>query len=258
MKRPFVILAVLLPLAAAACGREPQVVVEAATTHPETGARQALADLPVRLLPYDRDAIFDSLEAAFAEPEPALPPELLEQQRQIQTAETEWRTAEERWGEVRDSLRVLAGQLQQMGQAGQRATPQYVQAFRNYERLESEVSQVQGRSQNAFQRYDQLQRTFLTQADSIRVVREQWGERAFADFDRVVDARLQQAGREEYADTTGGAGVATFRAPTGRWWVYARYRLPFEELYWNVPLEVTGDSVGVVLTRENAQVRPAM
>jgi hypothetical protein len=146
-----------------------------------------------------------------------------------------------------------------MGQAGQRATPQYQQQFRAFERLEADSRAAQQRSQAAFARYDQLQRTFLTRADSVRVVREQWADRAFADFDRVINNRLRQTGREEYADTTDASGLVRFRGvPQGRWWVYARYTLPFEELYWNVPLEVAGDSVGVTLTRQNAEARPVM
>jgi hypothetical protein len=258
MKRSFVLLSLALALTATACQRN-RVVVEAVLTDAETQQTQTLSDLPVRLVPYDRDAIFDSLEAAHPEPEPAIPAELLAQREQIIQAETEWRRSEDRWSEARDSLQSLSRELERMGQQGLRATPQYQQMFRQFERLETDARQAQQRSQAAFAQYDQLQRTFLTQADSIRVVREQWADRAYADFDRVVTARLRQLGREEYADTTDAAGVATFRGiPQGRWWIYARYTLPFDELYWNVPVEVTGDSIGVVLNRQNAESRPVM
>jgi len=167
MKRSFVLLALALAMTATACQRN-QVVVEAALTEAE--AARALADLPIRLVPYDRDAIFDSLGAAFPEPEPAIPADLLAQRQEIIQAETEWRTSEDRWSEARDSLQVLSRELDRMGQQGLRATPQYQQLFRQFERLETDAQQAQQRSQSAFSRYDQLQRTFLTQADSIRVV----------------------------------------------------------------------------------------
>ena len=41
---------------------------------------------------------------------------------------------------------------------------------------------------------------------------------------------------------TDAQGIARFNVPEGRGWVYGRYTLPYEELYWNVPLELTGDS----------------
>jgi hypothetical protein len=257
MKRVLVMLFALVPLALSACGN-PQVFVEASYTEEGAAERRLLADLPVRLLPYDRDAIFDSLEAAFAEPEPSIPPEVLQQQQVVQQAQTEWRRAEERWTTVRDSLRVLSDGLQRMQQQGLRGTPQYRQAFEQFNRLDDEEDRVQAQMNQAFGRFDQLQRTALAQADSIRVVREAWAERAFSDFDRVVADRLRQSGREEMADTTNAQGVSRMRVPAGRWWVYARYTLPFQELYWNIPIEVSGDSTGIVLNEQNAQIRPVL
>ncbi len=259
MKRSLLVLfATLLPLAMAACGGGPEVVVHAAADAPGAEGPVDLADLPVRLLPYDRDAIFDSLEAAYPEPEPAIPQDILDQQQAVQTAQAEWRTAEERWGTVRDSLRTLASEMQRMQQQGLRGTPQYTQAFRRFEQLEAEERQVRQNMDASFARFDEMQRTVLTRADSIRSVREAWGDRAYADFDQAVEARLQQAGREEHADTTDSSGIVRFRVPRGRWWVYARYTLPYEELYWNVPIEVEGDSTRVELRRDNAEVRPVM
>lgn len=259
MKRSLlVLLAALLPLGTIGCGGGPQVSVHAAAELPGAEQPVNLADLPVRLVPYDRDAIFDSLEAAYAEPEPAIPQDILDQQQAVQTAQSEWRTAEERWATVRDSLRTLSTEMQRMQQQGLRGTPQYTQAFRQFEQLDREETQLRQRMDAAFARFDELQRTALTRADSIRSVREAWGDRAYADFDRVVEDRLQQTGRQEYADTTDSSGLVRFRLPRGRWWVFARYTLPFEELYWNIPIEVAGDSVRVELRRENAEVRPVM
>jgi hypothetical protein len=258
MKRSFVLLSLVLAVTLAGCGRN-QVAVQAALADDETGQAQPLADLEVRLLPYDRDALFDSLEALHPEPEPAIPPDLLAQREQIIAAEREWRTAEDRWSTARDSLQELSRELDRMGQQGLRATPQYQQAFRSFERLETDVRQSQQRSQAAFARYDELQRTYLGRADSIRIAREQWEEQAFRDFPRIVADRQRQTGREERADTTDASGAVAFRGvPSGRWWIMSRYRLPFEELYWNIPVEVTGDSVGVTLNRQNAEPRPVM
>ncbi|NIR45769.1 MAG: hypothetical protein GWN51_14595 [Gemmatimonadetes bacterium] len=46
---------------------------------------------------------------------------------------------------------------------------------------------------------------------------------------------------------------------SGQWWVNARYDRQFDELYWNVPIEVSsGETVQVELTEENAEVRQQM
>jgi len=257
MKRVLVMLFALAPLAVAACGN-PQVVVEASYAEEGAAERLLLADLPVRLLPYDRDAIFDSLEAAFAEPEPSIPPEILQQQELVQRAQSEWRQAEQRWTTVRDSLRTLSNTLQSLQQQGLRATPQYRQAFERFGSLDAEEDRVKASMDAAFARFDQLQRSTLAQADSVRVAREAWAERAFADFDRVVAERLRRMNREEMVDTTNSNGVSRMRVPGGQWWVYSRYAMPYQELYWNIPVQVAGDSTGVVLNEQNAQIRPVL
>jgi len=256
MKRFLLLVAILVPMLATGCG-QPQLVVEAAIDD-GTGERLALGDLPIRVLPYDRDAVFDSLEAAYGQPEPPVPPEILAAQQQVQEAQEAWRRSEERWSTVRDSLRTLSDALQQMGTQGLRGTPQYAQAFARFGTLETEERQVNQQMQAAFDRFDQLQQQTLQASDSVRVARDMWAETAFRDFNQVIAQKLRESGREEYADTTRQGGIARMRVPQGRWWVYGRYTLPYEELYWNVPVEVAGDSTYIGLTRQNAEVRPVL
>lgn len=260
MKRFHVTLAtaLVLSLGLSACDRGTQVIVQAAAEDEVTGEARPLADLPIRFLPYDRDEIFDSLEAAHPEPEPQAPPELVQQQQEMQRAQAEWQAAESRWNEVREELRQLSNRLQQMQEQGLRGTPQYQQAFREFENLDEEEDRLERQSQEAFQRFDELQRTVISRADSVRAVRDAWADRVFADYDQVVEARLEQLGREEVEDTTNAAGVVRTRLPQGRWWVHTRYTLPFSELYWNVPIDVSGDSTRVILNRENAEERPLL
>ena len=178
-------------------------------------------------------------------------------QQEVMAAQEEHAAAEARWGLVRDSLRAISQTTERMSAQGLRGTPQYLQAFESFDRLEAEEARVKREMDAAFERFTQLQEATIFQMDSIRVARETWADEAFADFGQVVAAHLERTGREEMADTTNAAGVATFRAPAGQWWVHARYTLPFEELYWNVPLQVEGDTVYIRLSEENAEVRPA-
>lgn len=255
MKRVLALPAAALLLGSTACS-SPEVVVEAAIVQESTGETRALADLPIRLLPYDRDVVFDSLEAAADTPEPSIPPDLLAAQQEVREAQEAHSEAEARWQTARDSLRVLSDATQRMTQQGLRGTPQYTRAFEAFNALEPQVNQLQSQAEAAFERFTELQTATIERADSLRIAREGWADEAFRDFQQVVDARLERSGREELADTTNAAGVANFRAPAGQWWVYARYTLPYEELYWNVPIEVTGEGAQVQLTTENAERRP--
>ena len=78
MKRTPVLLA-LLPLLAA-CGSDARVVVRA------TLDGRPVTDLPVRLLPYDREAILDSISGALELPEPTMPADLVRQLRSLGAA----------------------------------------------------------------------------------------------------------------------------------------------------------------------------
>jgi hypothetical protein len=260
MKRSLALLTLLASLSLAACERGTPVVVEAVLTQQggEGQVARPLTALPIRLLPYDRDVIFDSLTAAAATPEPQIPPEVLEEQARVREAEERWRAAEQRWGTVRDSMRVLSEALTRMQQQGQRATPQYNQAFQQFNRLDDEVSRLEQQSRGAHQQYTQLQDQAQARADSIRIARETWADDAFRGFDAAVEGRLRQLRREEVVDTTDAMGRIRVRVPEGRWWIYTRYTLPRSELYWNIPVEVRGDSVVLRLDRENAEVRPLL
>jgi hypothetical protein len=238
----------------AACGRT-EVLVQGQIAGDE-GQAAALANLPFRILPYDRDAIFDSLRLAYGTPEPEVPQELQVLQDSIARSQQEWTTATARWGGLRDSLQTLNRQLQGMS----RASGQYVVLFRQESAVRDATDAAERQMNQSFARFDELQKRFASQAQEIRLAREQWEDAAYADVDRVIAARLREIKREPAADTLDANGVRRVRGlRTGDWWVTAHFDLPFEELYWNIPIQVQrGEPVHVELTRQTAEVRPKL
>jgi hypothetical protein len=238
----------------AACSRT-EVIVQGQVEGPE-GQPIALRDLPIRVLPYDRDAIFDSLRAAYAEPEPEIPPELTTLQDSIARAQEAWRSATERWNVGRDSLRTLNEQMARLN----RTSGQYIVLFREDNTLRPQVEAAERQMNEAFARFEGLSSRFANRAQELRLEREQWADAAYADVDRVIATRLRELRREPAADTLDANGVTRIRGlRAGDWWVTAHYDLPFEELYWNIPITVTrGEPVQVQLTRQTAEVRPKL
>lgn len=242
-----------------ACGGADVAVVaalEAAAAEDGTTETVALGSLPVRLLPYDRDQIFDSLTQAYPEPEPQFPDSLVQLQDRVAELQQEWRTAEQRWGEVRDSLRILSEQMQGMDQS----SGEYIVLFRDFNDLESQVDDLEQRSRAAFQEFTSLQNRLTQQSREIRLQHRNWADEAYEPVDSIIEARLEELGREELADTTSAQGVARFtNVPEGQWWVHARFDRQFDELYWNEPIEVSrGEEVVVRLNAENAEARQKM
>lgn len=257
MRRVVLILAAAMTaMSTAACGGG-DVVVAAQLEGVATGTQEtetvALSSLPVRLLPYDRDVIFDSLAQAYPEPEPVIPDSIQDLQDRVMAAQQEWRSANTEWMEVRDSLQTLSDTLSAMDQSD----ADYFVMFQDFGDLEERVGGLEERANRAFEEFDRLQKRLSQQAREIELRRQNWADEAFAPVDSIFTAREDELGREVQYDTTSTQGIARFSGvKEGQWWVSARYDRQFDELYWNVPVDVpSGEEVVVRLTEENAEVR---
>ena len=258
MRRVVLTLATAVAAAStAACGGG-EVVAEAQLEGTATGTQEtetvALTSMQVRLFPFDRDAIFDSLSQAYPEPEPEIPDSIYDLQQRVIEQQREWQQANNRWAEIRDRLQALSDTLTTMDQA----SGEYFALFQEFGDLEQEVNQMEERANESFEQFDTLLKRLNEQSQAIRLARQNWADEAFAPVDSIFEARQEQLDMEVRYDTTNAQGIARFRdVPEGEWWVVARYDRQFDELYWNVPVNVeTGDEpTRVQLTEENAEVR---
>lgn len=243
-------------LLSACGGGEVVVLAEADARTAEEGGTSAIPELTVRLLPYDRDMVFDSLGNAYPEPEPEVPEGLLVLQNQVAEANAEWQAATAKWNELRSQLREIKDEMDAMGPQG-RTTAEYELLFRDFADLEPQVDRAEREMNVAFDRFTSLQNEYVNQSQEIRMEIERWEDAAFAEVDQVVLAKLEELKLNELAERTNASGVVRFRPKTGTWWVVARYELPYHELYWNIPVEVKrGEPIQVRLSPENAEVRP--
>lgn len=254
MRRLFPYVLALL-LTAGACGPADVIVTMEIEVDDPSGAgtvTQPLSDIEVRMVPYDRDLVFDSLARAYPEPEPEVPEELLAARAQVRAAQEEWDEAQRRWAILRDTLQTITETLEGMP----RTDAQYIVLFRQYNEFEAEYAAVEREVDAAFAVFDSLQQGTLRASDSIRILQENWADDAFADASEVFRAKQLETGLDVVADTTDANGVARLQVRPGPYWVTARYELTYSELYWNVPVTVErGDPTQVRLTRENAEER---
>ena len=257
MQRGKLLVTALFAVTGVACGSG-QAVISAELDVPDPDNEgqtivRPLSGLEVRLYPFDRDVVFDSLTAAASSPEPEIPDSLIQARARVAELQGEWQTARNEWQTLRDNLQRISSELEGLN----RAEARYVQLFNEFRDMEGRVGAAERRSEAAFEAFDELQRSIIAQSDEIRITRENWADEAFADVGLVFDARVTMAGREILYDTTSADGIATFEVPPGQWWVFARYDLPFDELYWNVPLTVEGsEPATLTLLRSNATLRP--
>jgi hypothetical protein len=251
MKRLVLMAAVAGTATLSACGGS-EVVVQVYTE--QEGQPVPVSGLEVRALPYDRDAIFDSLRAAYTTAEPEVPADLTQLRDSIAAANQEWSRMNARWAEGRDSLRTLLDEMN----AIPRMNPRYLPMFNRYNALDREVRAAEQQAGAAFARFEALNDRYATRAEETSLAREQWADAAYADVDRVIDARLRELRLQPAIGHDGREWIAASAVSSGEWWIHARYDLPFEELYWNVPVRSRGEQVDVELTRQTAEVRPKL
>ncbi len=234
-----------------ACGPVPVTVIAVDGESDEDGT--SLGNLEVRMLPYDRDQIFDSLENAALTPEPQVPPDLLAAREEIAEAQREWRETETRWNALRDTLGKLNTVLERLNRGENR----YRTLFRDWTALDNQRARAERQVSTLFERFESLQAASIGRMDSMRFTREDWADQAFVDFDEIALAKIDASGLDPVADTTNAQGMAAFSVPPGEYWINARSMRVFDELYWNVPIVVArGELLEVRLSHENAEVRP--
>jgi len=246
-----------LLLGAGACGPAQVVVLIEIEVDDPSGngmVSQPLSDIEVRLVPYDRDAVFDSMTAAYSTPEPEVPEALLAARADVQAAQERWDDAQRRWAILRDTLQRITATLEGLP----RTDAQYIMLFREYNEFDTEYAAVERQVETAFARFDSLQQGTIRSSDSVRILQENWADDAFAEVSDVFRLKQSASGLDLAVDTTDASGVArtNLRVRPGRYWVSARYELTYSELYWNVPITVErGDPIEVRLTRQNAEER---
>jgi hypothetical protein len=259
MRRSWLFLILIAPLFVTACGPG-QVAVTAEIDVPDPAAEGAMvtrpiADLEIQILPFDRDLVFDSLTDAFPEPEPQIPEDLLAAQEEIAAAQAEWNAAEATWGAGRERLQNILDQMEPLNPGEAR----YAVLFREFQDVEGQVARAERIKNQAFDRFTALQEGYISRRDSMRIVRDQWADEAYAATFDIFAAKVRESGREVVVDTTDAQGYALIDVPPGQWWVYAYYEQAYSELYWNLPITVErGDPIPVTLNRETAEIRPIL
>jgi len=244
----------LVVLTLTACGpAELVVTIENTRTNAEgTTETVTLGDLEIQAIPFNRDAVFDSMTAAFGASDPGIPDSVLAIQEDIQTAQVVWKDAETVWQNGRDRLQAINTEMEGLT----RGETRYRALFQEFSDVDAEVSRAERGMNSAFEDFTDLQNAAIQATEQACIIQANWGDEAFAGVGDVFRNKETATARRAVVDTTDASGVATMELKPGTWWIHSRYQLPYEELYWNLQVEVTkGDPVQVRLSPDNADTR---
>jgi len=215
------------------------------TTEGADGARPQ-ANLPVQFLPFDRDSVFDALDAQAATPRPQMSAELQAEAEAVAELQAQWRASDTEWANERDALQQLSTRLQNMDSRD----PDYRRLFEQFNQRESTVSRLDRDRTTLFDQFTQAQEAVTESIDAFKIVLDTWEDEAYAGY---FDIQLRLVGGDEaLADTTDAAGVASMKLPGGDFWITTRAPISGGELYWNVPV---GGQEAVTLNESNGTVR---
>lgn len=217
--------------------------------------QEELRGVQVAAIPFDPDAILDSLAETAIDPSPtfsALEEALFAFEPSDDTALA---TINEPWLALRDSVAALSESLQAMD----RADPAYAVAYEQFRVLYAEFTRRTAQRDRELSALDgnavKLARWAQAAADTLRT----WERIVYAAYDSLASAALTASGREAHTFTTEANGEAHVTLEPGMWWLVVRRgdtANPFLEYYWNVPVQVNGLVPTVLpLTESHARLR---
>ncbi len=215
-----------------------------------------LSNLEIVALPFDHDALRDSLAQASGVDRPEFPDleaELLSYERPDISGLVE---SLQPWQAIYDSVRHLADSLHIAGTDGSAAyAAAYDRLRQQYRRLAQSTAERDDAIRDQIGADNELALRVAGAADSLR----DWEGTALALYPTLADSAIAKAGREPRRASTDSNGVASFTLEPGRWWFVAIWtdpENPFREYYWNVGLSVSlMNSRSIPLHRDNADVR---
>lgn len=237
---------ILLLMLAAACG-DAALTVRLSLHHDE------VVNAPISVVPFDPDAILDSLASAAPEPAPTFA-KLEEVLFAFEPSDdSALATINTPWLALRDSVASLSESLQTMD----RTDPAYAAAYDRFRTQYARFTRRTAQRDQALANLDgnavQLARWAQAAADTLRT----WERGVFGAYDSLASHALLRSGLEAQTVNTDSHAAAQFTLTPGMWWLIVRLpdtKNPFLEYYWNIPVRVNG-VVPTVLTLTERHMR---
>lgn len=199
-------------------------------------------NVEVAFYPFDRDSVFDALDAEAASPKPEIPEEMLATFARIRALQEEWRSRETEWSEARDRMQTLSEEMQGMD-ARARGTREYMAKYDEFQELEGVERRLDREKQALFEQFTSLQDSVTVRVDEFKAVRDTWEDEAYAGYFDIEQGLVAELGRQVLADTTGADGYVTRSLPSGDWWVNTRIQVPAGEFVWNLKIDPSQDTL---------------
>ncbi len=216
------------------CSSEKQVEVRA--SFPD---ETPVAGLEVLALPFDRDALRDSIAETHEAARPTFPEleaELAEYELPDLSGLDE---VTDPWIAIHDSVTHLADSLNRAGSdSSQRYAAAYARLGEQYRRLARTAVDRESAIRDRIGNDRLLAARAAVAADSMR----RWEASVLASYPALADSAIARSGRSPQTVVTDENGRASITLTPGEWWFVAVQvdpNNPYQEYYWNVSISLS-------------------
>ncbi len=229
-----------LTIAMSGCSKDTKIVLTVVLSGEE--GEEAVSGVKFSLLPYDIEAVKDSLAGVNNPPSKPSKDELLalrgaydEINKEYNDHLEEYRTAESDVKKIKDLM-----------------SSKYKVAYKRYKEAKAKNKELNEQREKARSEYIASRKAY----DSGM---EKWEGEAYKGLEDVLQGvRLERGITEDYLIKTDKQGVGRVVVPGGKWWINGKERhreLKYAWLIWNVPVQAEGGVLEITLNKDNAEER---
>jgi hypothetical protein len=201
--------------------------------------KAACQNVDVEFLSYDYPAVLDSL-VQLNNPGP------LPDSSDLMVLLEEYQAILDRSARMADSVDTMREQLENMSNK----SVEYRKMYTVFQKLESGMQGMLDERHEVHQRYLDLKSQYESKVN-------QWKSSAYKGFGEFKEAIPPElATKVEVTDASGQINNLTL--PFGNWWLHCEVRRPgttSDLLIWDMPMPTGQDSVKIILSEDNAQIR---
>jgi hypothetical protein len=233
-KQPLLLVTLAVTLALAGCGKDTKLVLTVMLKG------EAASSVKFDVLPYDIEAIQDSLLSANAPPEPPDRQELLALRGAYDQITLEYS----------DHLEEYRNSEAEVKKYKNFTSNAYKAAYKRFEDAKAKNAELNEKREQARSAYIGVKKQCDQQLEA-------WEEQAYAGKAEVIARIREKRGiTEDYLIKTDKEGSGRIVVPGGKWWLKGKERHPekrYTWLVWNVPIEATGGVLDVALSEDDAR-----
>jgi len=224
-----------------ACSTETDLTIVAQGENAE-GETVPLQNVTLDVIPYDIDGLYRDLQEQTQPGPPPSADSISVLAREYQNTCASYRATSDSIEMVQERARAIEDQT----------SDEYHRVFEQYQQLVSREEERFAECQNVTDAYTEVR-------ESYRERRREWEARAWPEEEFTAAENTLVGEKPVQTVETGPEGTARLTVPNGTWWALGTAPVPgsiSQQYRWNVRIEAEGGQDTVLLSSENAELRP--